>query len=242
MPLVFVSGADGRFRMKLWHDGRSCERGSAAFPAAARAILGGWRKHPSSPPRRTSPTKPQAQALHRQGLEARAEAPRPLPRGPPQPGGQPGARGGGGLRRAGAGDLRAWRRRGRGPGARQEARPAGRRRRAGRARDPEDLARGRRRLGHRPGADPAAHGRQPAVQGRQALGAPPPAAAGEVRRRHPVHDQVRVRAGRRPAEGHRRARRRRAPARSATRCCSASPARARPSRWPRSSRRRSARP
>ena len=77
----------------------------------------------------------------------------------------------------------------------------------------------------------AAHRRQPALQGRQALGAAPPAAAGEVRRRHPLHASSPTSS--RPATS-----RRRSPSsstasagRSATRCCSASPARARPSRW-----------
>ena len=61
-------------------------------------------------------------------------------------------------------------------------------------------------------ADAAAHRRQPAVQGRQAVDAAPAAPAREVGRRHPLQDQVGVRARRRPAEGDRRARRRRAPA------------------------------
>ena len=49
----------------------------------------------------------------------------------------------------------------------------------------------------------------------------------------PVRAQVRLRAGGRPADGDRRAGRGRQRATSATRCCSASPARARPSPWPR---------
>ena len=51
----------------------------------------------------------------------------------------------------------------------------------------------------------------------------------------------RIRAQGRPARGDPPARRGRQRSTSATRCCSASPARARPSRWPKSSRRRSAR-
>ena len=63
----------------------------------------------------------------------------------------------------------------------------------------------------------------------------------QARGRQAVPARLRVPAGRRPADGDRRARRgHRSPA-SATRCCSAPPAPARPSPPPRSSRRRSAR-
>ena len=63
--------------------------------------------------------------------------------------------------------------------------------------------------------------------------AAPAAAAREVRGRHRLQARVGVRAQGRPAHRHRRAGRRRQRSTSATRCCSASPARARPSPWPR---------
>ena len=63
------------------------------------------------------------------------------------------------------------------------------------------------------------------------LDAAPPAAAGEIRRRPAPRHQVRVRAEGRPAAGDQGSGRGRASATTARRCCSASPARARPSPW-----------
>ena len=64
-----------------------------------------------------------------------------------------------------------------------------------------------------------------------AVDAAPAAAAGEIRRRPAARHQVRVRAEGRPAAGDRRAGRGRQARTTAPRCCSASPARARPSPW-----------
>ena len=63
------------------------------------------------------------------------------------------------------------------------------------------------------------------------LDAAPPAAAGEIRRRPALRHQVRLRAQGRPAAGDRGAGRGRRSATTARRCCSASPAPARPSPW-----------
>ena len=57
----------------------------------------------------------------------------------------------------------------------------------------------------------------------------------KIRGRHRLQARLGLRARRRPAHRHRRAGRRRQRSTSATRCCSASPARARPSPWRRSS-------
>ena len=68
--------------------------------------------------------------------------------------------------------------------------------------------------------------------------APPPGAAGEIRRRQEVQAGVSdYQPGRRPAHRHPGTGGGRQRRTSATRCCWASPARARPSPWPRSSRR-----
>ncbi len=66
-----------------------------------------------------------------------------------------------------------------------------------------------------------------------AVDAAPPAAAGEIRRRPAVRDRLRLRAEGRPAAGDQGTGRRRQAHTTARRCCSASPARARPSPWPR---------
>ena len=66
---------------------------------------------------------------------------------------------------------------------------------------------------------------------RDAVDAAPPAAAGEIRRRPETRHRVRLRAEGRPAAGDQGTGRRRASATTARRCCSASPARARPSPW-----------
>ena len=69
------------------------------------------------------------------------------------------------------------------------------------------------------------------ARGGQGVDAAPPAAAGEIRRRRAARDQVRLRAEGRPAAGDRGSGRGRAAATTARRCCSASPAPARPSPW-----------
>ena len=93
------------------------------------------------------------------------------------------------------------------------------------------------------GAGRAADDRRPSARlGQPAdVHAAPAAAPGEERRRRRLQAGVGVRAEGRPAHRHRRAGGGRRASTSATRCCSASPARARPSPWPRSSRRPSAR-
>ena len=74
---------------------------------------------------------------------------------------------------------------------------------------------------------------RPAGIPRQDLGAAPAAAAGEVRGRRAAPHRLRVRAEGRPAARRSPSWWRASTRRSATRCCSASPARARPTRWPR---------
>ena len=66
-----------------------------------------------------------------------------------------------------------------------------------------------------------------------AMGSAPAAAAGQVGGRAALSRRLRIRAAGRPAAGDRGIGQGRARHMSATRCCSASPARARPSPWPR---------
>ena len=101
---------------------------------------------------------------------------------------------------------------------------------------PRQAAADARRHRHRAGAGAAAARGPPGIQrqsGPTSLDAAPAAAAGEIRRRPALRHQVRVRAEGRPAAGDPRTGRGRATATTARRCCSASPARARPSPWPR---------
>ena len=65
------------------------------------------------------------------------------------------------------------------------------------------------------------------------LDAAPAAAAGEIRRRQALRDRVRLRAEGRPAAGDHANWSKASSATTARRCCSASPAPARPSPWPR---------
>ena len=65
------------------------------------------------------------------------------------------------------------------------------------------------------------------------LDAASPAPPGEIRRRRALRDQVRIRAEGRPAHRDRRTGRGHPRATTAPRCCSASPAAARPTPWPR---------
>ena len=94
-------------------------------------------------------------------------------------------------------------------------------------------ARPDRRDGERRIAEGAARARRPQHPRAPALDAASAAAAGQVRGRAAVPRRVRIRAEGRPAAGDRGAGRRAFGDTSATRCCSASPARARPSPWPR---------
>ena len=95
-----------------------------------------------------------------------------------------------------------------------------------------ELPRHHRRVRHGAGAGDAAARRPPGIR-RAAVDAAPAAAAGKIRGRPAPGDQVGLRAQGRPAAGDRRAGRGRRAATTAPRCCSASPARARPSPWPR---------
>ena len=112
-----------------------------------------------------------------------------------------------------------------------EPRRRGRCRRRGQERH-HDVPRHHRRLRHRARAGDAAARGPPGIR-RAAVDAAPPAAAGEIRRRPAAGDPIGFRAQGRPAD-------RRSPtwskacgARTAPRCCWASPAPARPSPWPR---------
>ena len=91
-------------------------------------------------------------------------------------------------------------------------------------------AAGARRRSHRARARPAA-ARRPAGIHRQAVGAASSAAPGKIRGRPAARHQVRVRAEGRPAAGDRANWWKASGATTACRCCSASPARARPSPW-----------
>ena len=108
------------------------------------------------------------------------------------------------------------------PGRRARHRP-------GRRRADDQFRRHRNRVGA-VGAD---RERQPAAQERPAVDAAPAGASGEVRRRHRHRHEVAISS--RPATSRRRSRiwSRASPRPTARRCCSASPAPARPSPWPR---------
>ena len=201
----------------------SCDRRAGGEAAAHRG------RASTNPPKACRPIRCPTATCRASGRQT------PL-RPNPQP---PGARAPRRPRRSPAGQLRHRRHH---PdarsGTRAAARPAdrgGRRRGAGAAAAQQDG--GARRQGHRRRAGKPDPRRPPGIQGRrrqrQAVGAAPAAAPGEIRRRRAASSSSPNTSRRATSRPRSRNWSRASTATTARRCCSASPARARPTPWPR---------